>query len=75
MDLIADLYFMSSSLILGNKSETPMRFGTDIAKIIASEKSVTAPKLIEAPIIVNIQNSTLYVMVFLFVFPNKNNHD
>ena len=36
-----------------------MRFGTDMAKIIASEKSVTAPKLIEAPIIVNIQNSTL----------------
>ena len=59
MDLIADLYFTSSSLILGNKSETPMRFGTDIAKIIASEKSVTAPKLIEAPIIVNIQNSNL----------------
>ena len=48
-----------------------MRLGIDIAKIIASEKSITADKLIEDPIIINVRNKILYVISTPLLCPNK----
>ena len=59
MTPIAFKYFDSSSLTFGNKKHKPITLGTAIAKIMASEKSVTAPRLAAEPIITKIQNSIL----------------
>lgn len=59
MTPIALRYLESSSRTLGNKKKRPITLGTAMANIIASEKSVTAPKLAAEPIITNKQNKIL----------------
>lgn len=49
-----------------------MILGTAIAKIIASEKSVTAPKLDAEPTTTNEQNINLYKFPDSLERPNKN---
>ena len=48
-----------TNLIIGDNKITPMIFGTTIAKIMASEKLITAPRLIEAPTTTNNKNKIL----------------
>jgi hypothetical protein len=59
LTLIALKYLASSSLTFGNKKNKPIKLGTAMAKIMASEKSVTAPRLAAEPTITNKQNKTL----------------
>lgn len=47
--LMYSTYFVSSSFTRFLMMIKPIRFGTDIAKIIASEKAITAPRLAEDP--------------------------
>lgn len=56
---IASKYLDNSSRTFGKRKQSPIMFGTDIAKIIASEKSVTAPRLADEPIMTNKQNKIL----------------
>ena len=61
---------MSNFTSLDNISN-PKIFGNAIAKIIISEKSITAPKLTEEPIIIKIKNINLYVISDFLEFPKS----
>jgi hypothetical protein len=50
---------------------SPIRFGTDIAKIMASEKAITAPSETDDPITTMIQNKILYEYSAVLLLPNK----
>ena len=53
------MYFANSDLTFGASITRPIMLGTIIAKIIASEKPITEPKLAAAPITTKTQNNNL----------------
>ena len=53
------IYFLSSFRITGVNSTTPIILGTTIANIIASEKFMTEPRVMDAPTTTNIKNKNL----------------
>lgn len=57
--LIAAIYFFNSSRTRGARKNNPIILGTNIEKIIASEKPTTEFKLAAAPITTKTQNRAL----------------
>jgi len=49
----------------------PIMLGTIIAKIMASEKSMTDPKLAAEPMMTKKQNMSLYIYSIFLERPNK----
>ena len=58
-DLILKKYSRISNFTSLDKIINPKIFGNAIAKIIMSEKSITAPKLTDEPITINIKKINL----------------
>jgi hypothetical protein len=52
-------YLANSILILGMRIITPIILGTTMAKIMASEKSITEPKVMVAPKMIKNKNNNL----------------
>ena len=61
-DFILEKYSSISNFTSLDKINNPKIFGNAIAKIIMSEKSMTAPRLTEEPMIIKIKNINLYVI-------------
>jgi hypothetical protein len=68
---MADKYLSSSFFTLGARMTIPIMLGTIIAKIMASEKSMTDPRLAAEPMITKKQNMSLYVYSIFLERPNK----
>jgi len=67
-------YLTSSSFTFGANKNKPITLGNTIANIIASENSITDPRLEEAPMTTKIKNSALYEISANLLFPNKYFH-
>ena len=70
-DFILEKYSRISNFTSFDKISNPKIFGNAIAKIIISEKSITAPKLTEEPIIIKIKKINLYVISDFLEFQRR----